>query len=93
VKLDSKSLEWDLEVQATALRAGWTVYPQSLRNRRQQDPSMVLVRGSRLIAAYLRLNARRPPAVGKAEQLLGVRTVLWTPADRRVMAAELVSPS
>jgi hypothetical protein len=93
VKLDFKSLEWDHEVQETALREGWTVYPQALRNRRQQDPSMVLVKGPHLIAAYLRLNARRPPAVEQVEQLLGVRVVLWTPADRRLMESELRSPS
>lgn len=94
VILDEKSMRWELEVIELALRLGWTPYSQSLRNRRQGMPSVVLVSGGRVLAVYLRLHKRKPPPpVEQVSSLLGVRAVLWTPADLPSIRAELGMPS
>ena len=87
--LDDEAMRWELEVLAAARRAGWTTYPQDRRSRRQHDPSCVLVRPGRLLLVFLRMNRRHPPALANVSAYLGVEAVLWTPADRAAMTAEM----
>jgi hypothetical protein len=74
------------------LRLGWTPYLQTTRNQRQAAPSIVLIRGPRIVLAYLRTskrNDRRPPldAVG---QMTGAEVVHWAPADRSTIKRVLL---
>ncbi|MCU1591678.1 MAG: hypothetical protein JWP11_2934 [Frankiales bacterium] len=91
--LDEKSRRWESEVLELAVREGWTPYVQSLRNRRQPMPSVVLVNLGRVLVVYLRLNRRNPPPIDDVAATLGVKAVLWTPADRPLVRAALGLPS
>ena len=54
----------------------------------------VVVSGGRVVGVYLGLHKGKPPApVEKVSSLLGVRAVLWTPADLPSIRAELGMPS
>lgn len=90
--LDERALKWTGEVRSRALNAGWNVYEQSLRNQRQHDPSLVMVRADRVILAYLRTGRPRPvPPVDRFAGLPGVETYVWRPADLPFVAVTLTS--
>ena len=92
VILNEKALGWMLDVRARALRAGWNVYEQSLRNQRQRDPSLVMLRGDRAILAYLRLGKPRiEPPVDRYAGLTEVEVYVWYPSDLRTIKAILTS--
>ena len=82
--LDEAALRWQTKVTSEALRHGWNAYGQVLTNQRQRDPSMVFIRGDRVILAYLRSKRpRKPPPVERFAELPGAETYVWTPADWR----------
>jgi hypothetical protein len=92
VILGERELRWQAEVAAEALRHGWTVYGQTLRNERHGMPSLVLVR-ERVILAYLRTTTRadRRPPVEDLAAVTGAEAVLWTPADWSLIVAKLAA--
>jgi hypothetical protein len=94
VILDEKSLAWQLEVAQLASREGWTVYDQTPRNRRQHAPSLVLIRGGRVILAYLRTTKRGAHAelASRMGEFSGHEVVLWTPGDKAAIKTTLTVP-
>jgi hypothetical protein len=80
VILDAKAMEWTLRLTGAARAHGWTVFAGDLRKQRPHDPSLMLLRGERLLAVYARTNQpRTPPPVQRFPD--GVEVVVWTPAD------------
>ena len=90
--LDTKALAWQEKVTAEALRRGWNVYHQVLRNQRQHDPSVILLRHHRMIVAYLRTaKPRARPPIERFDPIPGVESVVWLPADWPIVVAQLIS--
>ncbi|WP_158840949.1 hypothetical protein [Saccharothrix deserti] len=81
--LGPRELDWQRQVLDTARRAGWTTYVQDLRNERSHEPSVVLVRATRVVLVFLRTNVRRAHETlpGRFAELHGVECYLWAPRD------------
>ena len=88
--VDSKALHWTLKLGGLARANRWTVFAGDLRRQRPEDPSMMLLRGRRLVAVYARTSKpRTPPPVDRLPA--GVEAYLWTPPDWREAAQILGS--
>ena len=78
--LDSKALHWTLKLGGLARANRWTVFSGDLRRQRPEDPSLILLRGFRLVAVYARTSRpRTPPPVDRLPE--GVEAYVWTPAQ------------
>lgn len=81
--LGPNELAWLERVTTTATRHGWTVYAQQLVNQRQHDPSVVLIKGSRVVMVFLRTSFHRDhtPMLTRFDRVPGVETYVWRQAD------------
>ena len=90
--LNESAIRWNNEVRSTALNHGWNFYEQTLRNQRQHDPAVVLIRGDRVILAYLRSGRpRTEPPVARFAGVAGVEVYVWHPRDRYDMLRVLLA--
>ncbi|MFD0854541.1 hypothetical protein ACFQ07_20055 [Actinomadura adrarensis] len=80
--LNDAAHAWNNEVRSKALNLGWMVWEQAVRNQRQHEPSLVLLRGDRLILAYLRTGRPRAmPSTERFAEIPGVEVYVWRPPD------------
>ncbi|MEO6090817.1 MAG: hypothetical protein ABIQ18_47715 [Umezawaea sp.] len=81
--LGDPELAWQEKITTLATRHGWTVYAQQLGNQRQHEPSLVLIKGSRVVAVFLRTSFRRDrtPMLTRFASVPGVETYVWCQTD------------
>lgn len=94
MRLQPAQLQWNDRVMTEARKRGFTAFTPQRENQRGHDPSLILVRGPRIILVWLRCGRRKPvPAVGEHRQA-GREAHLWYPADwPLVVSALLLDPS
>lgn len=92
MKLTPEQQRWMEEVASEARKAGWTVYQQSLLRQRQHDPSLILVRGPRVVFAYLRMGRQRPDKAPDLSRWDGdaIEAVVWHRDDMAHIRAALI---
>lgn len=100
MKLAPHHLSWLFEVEALARRNSWTPYVQSLKNHRQFEPSMILVRRAEVLAVWTRTSkpdrgARIPDLDQLADHgVEGILAVEDEPESRKALRDRLErSPS
>lgn len=81
MKLSMTNLRWQVEVADLARRLGWTVLENSTERQRLEDPSFVAMRGTTLVAVWLRSSAPRAQRQPMTDRFPGVQGYTWTPAD------------
>ncbi|WP_051853551.1 hypothetical protein [Streptomyces sp. NRRL S-146] len=78
--LGPREYAWQEKVIRQAREHGWTVYEQNQRSNRQHAPSLLLVRGVRVLAVWLRTS--RPRQLPPVDQMgARIEAYLWQPAD------------
>jgi hypothetical protein len=88
--LDDKALHWTLKLGGLARAHRWTVFTSELRKQRPEDPSLILLRGKRIVAVYARTS--KPRAMPPVERFPdGIEVYVWTPADQAMASAILGS--
>lgn len=60
MRLQPAQLQWNDRVATEARKHGFTVYVPQRENQRGHDPSLILVRGPRVILLWLRMGRRKP---------------------------------
>jgi hypothetical protein len=93
VILGARELAWQSDVVAEALRRGWTAYAQTTANQRQGLPSLMLIRGRRILLIFLRTTTRpdRTPAVDRLPTWPGVEVYVWARSGWPSLVAVLAS--
>lgn len=98
MKLAPHHLAWLFEVEALARRNLWTPYVQSLKNHRQFEPSLILVRRAEVLAVWTRTSkpdrgARIPDLDQLANRgIEGILAVEDEPESRKALRDRLERP-
>ncbi|GAA2407361.1 hypothetical protein GCM10010420_39320 [Streptomyces glaucosporus] len=92
--LGPEQIKWNERVISQARRHGWQVYEQARRNKRAFDPGLLLVRGDRILAVWLRTGRRREDRQPDTDRFpAAVERYVWYPADwPHVVSALLIDP-
>ncbi|MFJ4867779.1 hypothetical protein [Streptomyces sp. NPDC088757] len=81
MKLGPEQSAWNDRVTTQARKLGWTAYGQTAANTRTADPSLILVRGPRILVVWLRTGRRRPDRQPPVERFPGAEVHVWYPDD------------
>ncbi|KUN95386.1 hypothetical protein [Streptomyces caeruleatus] len=90
MRLQPAQLQWNDRVMAEARKHRYTVFVPQRENQRGDDPSLILVRGPRVIMLWLRMGRRKPvPQVDRHREAGREAHAFW-PADWPLFVRVLV---
>ncbi|MFJ4829884.1 hypothetical protein ACIP79_08210 [Streptomyces sp. NPDC088747] len=81
MRLQSAQLEWNDRVTTEAQKRGFTAFTPQRENQRGHDPSLILVRGPRMLLLWLRTGRRKPLPAVDAYREAGLDAHGFWPAD------------
>lgn len=80
--LNQTQFDWNDRVTRKAHELGFQVYEQATRNKRVADPSLLLIKGPRIIAVWLRTGRRREDRQPPTDRFPpAVERYVWYPPD------------
>ncbi|MEV4863098.1 hypothetical protein [Streptomyces ossamyceticus] len=81
MRLQLAQLQWNDRVITEARKRGFTAFSPQRENQRGHDPSLILVRGPRIILVWLRTGRRKPLPQVAEHRAAGREAHGWWPAD------------
>ena len=86
MKLSPHHYVFLFEIEGLARRSSWNPFMSSMKNHRLQDPSIIAVRGSQVVAIWTRTSEPRvQPDLDRFEKM-GMATFLVVEGDRESKA-------
>jgi hypothetical protein len=93
MRLQPVHIEWNQKVIDEARRRGFTAYEQTHANHRTADPSLILIRGPRVLYVWLRTGRRKAVPQADAFTAAGREVHVWYPADWPFVLSSLLLPA
>ncbi|MFF7734606.1 hypothetical protein [Streptomyces sp. NPDC007984] len=81
MRLQPAHHEWNSKVITEARKRGFTAFQQTHANHRTADPSLILIRGPRILHVWLRTGRRKAVPQADAFTAAGREAHVWYPAD------------
>ena len=94
MRLDMKMFKFRCDLEDVLRRNGWTPYVQNASasdflKERTHEPSLLAVSGRQVVAIYARSKAPRGGRAPDVARFAGVRSVIVTPEDLRLLPGML----
>ncbi|OQD52731.1 hypothetical protein BM536_031980 [Streptomyces phaeoluteigriseus] len=93
MRLQPVHIEWNQKVVTEARKRGFTALEQTHPSHRTADPSIILIRGPRILHVWLRSGRRKPVPQADAYTEAGLEAHVWYPADWPFVLSTLLLPA